>query len=372
MTTAPNRTSIDIVIPSIRLDMERVLEALEMNVPHDVDVSYYVVSDNPKLVSRDFEYKGRSASLIVNAKCLGAPLSRNVGLDAGSGQYVLFMDDDVRASPDILSQYLDAITKEPDAPGYVGPTLFPDPANRFTRGILASGMLTFFLLPRWRQHMLWGTTSNIMVRRDAVGNIRFSKEFPPQGGGEDIDFCLKITARAKRPFRTAPGATVRHPWWGNGRRSYARFFRWAVGDSRLARLHPQYAYRDVPCMTEALVFGNIVLGVLAVTGLVPLATLGVWAAATICSEIAIEGAHVKSHHPKSSIRDMIEASLIRLSNEVGRFLGHLSRGDVARVFVRFDVLGTGEWLPMEKKFARAKFALFSVTAPLSCLVSAML
>ena len=116
-------------------------------------------------------------------------------------------------------------------------------------------------------------------------------------------------------------------------------------------------------MTETLAFGAVVLGSLAFAGLVPPAMLGIWAAATVGSEMVIEGAHVRSHHTKSSVRDMAEASLIRMSNEVGRFLGPLSRRDFSCMLVRFDVLGTGEWLPMEKKFARAKFALFSAMAP---------
>ena len=372
MEMTQGRIGIDVVIPSIRLDMERMLEALDMDVPPNVDISYYVVSDNTSLESKDFEYKGRPARLVVNTESLGAPLSRNVGLESGSGGYVLFIDDDVKAEPDILFRYVDAIGAEPDAPGYVGPTLFPDPMNPFTRGILASGMLTFFVLPTWRQHMLWGTTSNLMVRRDMVGDIRFSKKFPKHGGGEDIDFCMRIAAKSKKPFRTVPEAVVRHPWWGNGRRSYTRFFRWAVGDSRLVHLHPQYAYRDVPSMTETLVLGTVILGSLASAGLVPLAMLGIWAAATVCSEVVVEGAHVMSHHQKSSIRDTVEASLIRLSNEVGRFLGPLSRRDVSCMFVRFDVLGTGEWLPMEKKFARAKFASFSAMVPLSYLLGLLL
>lgn len=367
-----SRISIDIVIPSIRLDMERMLAALDVRIPPNVDVSYYVVSDSPELESKDFEYKGRPARLIVNGESLGAPLSRNVGLEAGSGRYVLFIDDDVRAEPDILFRYVDAIWAEPDAPGYVGPTLFPDPVNGFTRGILSSGMLTFFVLPTWRRHMLWGTTSNLMVRRDVAGDVRFSRKFPKHGGGEDIDFCLRVAAKSKKPFRTVPKAVVRHPWWGNGRRSYTRFFRWAVGDSRLVHMHTQYAYHDVPSMTETLAFGAVVLGSLAFAGLVPPAMLGIWAAATVGSEMVVEGAHVRSHHTKSSVRDMAEASLIRMSNEVGRFLGPLSRRDFSCMLARFDVLGTGEWLPMEKKFARAKFALFSAMAPLSYLLGVSL
>lgn len=357
------RTSIDVVIPSIRLDTERLLEALYMEVPPGVDLRYYIVSDNRDLQSGEFEHNGNPVRVIVNTENLGAPLSRNVGLDAGAGRYVLFIDDDVVIPPDILRPYLDAIREDPNAPGYIGPTLFPDPVNSFTRGIVASGMLTFFELPASPRRMSWGTTSNLMVRRSAVGDVRFSAAFPKHGGGEDIDFCLRVAANAGRWFGTVPEAEVRHPWWRGASRSYARFFRWALGDSRLVRRHPQYAYWDVPDVVETLAFGAAIAGCLAIAGAVPPAVVGVWAGLVVCSEFAVEQAQVRSHHPKSSVAAALEAAAIRISNEMGRFLGPLSRGDASCVFRRFDFVGTGEWIPLERRFTRTKFALFFGAAP---------
>ena len=211
MAGEPDRITIDVVVPSIRLDAEELLGALRMDVPSGVAVRYYVVSDNPRLRPVEMVSDGSPVRVMVNEESLGAPLSRNVGLEAGSGQYILFIDDDVAISPDILRRYLDAIREDPDAPGYVGPTIFPDPVNSFTRGIVASSMLTFFEMPASRRRMSWGTTSNLMVRRSAVGDIRFSAVFPKHGGGEDIDFCLRVAANAGRWFSTVPEAAVRHP-----------------------------------------------------------------------------------------------------------------------------------------------------------------
>ena len=361
-----DRTSIDVVIPSIRLDTERLLEALYMEVPSGVDLRYYIVSDNQDMQSGEFEHNGNPVRVIVNTENLGAPLSRNVGLDAGAGQYALFIDDDVVIQPNILHAYLAAIREEPDASGYVGPTVFPDPVNSFTRGIRASDMLTFFALPIARQHMSWGTTSNLMVRRNAIGNVRFSEAFPKHGGGEDIDFCLRIVSDSGKWFRTVPGARVSHPWWKGAGRSYTRFFRWAVGDSSLVRLHPQYMYRDVPSMTETLVFGTAALGCAAlVAGAVPPAMVGIWVGLVVCSEFAIEQARVRVNHHGFTMRDALESAAIRLSNELGKFLGPLGRRDVSCLLKRFDYFTTGESIPFEKKISRAKFALFSVSVPLS-------
>ena len=358
-------TTVDIVIPSIRLDAEGLLDALALRAPAGVRMRYIVVSDNPGMRPGEFVHEGSPVSVIVNAENLGAPLSRNVGLEAGTGQYILFIDDDVRASPDMLLPYMDAIRRDPEAPGYVGPTLFPEPVNSFTRGILASGMLTFFVLPSTPRQVYWGTTSNLMVRRDQIGDARFSEIFPKHGGGEDIDFCLRVAANAGRPFRTVPEAAVRHPWWRGGGRSYARFFRWAFGDSRLVRIHPGSAYLDVPDLIETLTVGTVAMASAALAGAIPPAMAAIWAGLAILSEFAVEQAQVRSHHPGSAAGACMEAAAIRISSQIGRFLGPLRRGDVRCMFRRFDYVGTGEWKANETRFTRAKFALFVASAAAS-------
>ena len=359
----PGRIGIDVVIPSIRLDPDGVIDSLRMDVPRGVNLHYYIVSDNPAMEPREFKYAGRPVRVMVNEEDLGAALSRNVGMDAGSGTYVLFIDDDVDAPPGILDAYIAAIKEDPGAPGYAGPTAFPDPINPFTRGIRKSGMLHFFGRPEAGQAMAWGTTSNLMVRRSAADGIRFSAAFPRHGGGEDIDFCLRIAERAGRWFKTVPAARVRHPWWRGGRRSYARFFRWSLGDSRLPRLHPRYAYRDVPNMSESLAFGCAALACASLAGVVPPIAAGMWAGLAILSEFVVEQRRVRITDPGSSVRDGIESAAIRLSSEIGKFLGPLGRGSLSHLFMRFDFMCTGETIGFERMFSRSKFVLFSVSVP---------
>lgn len=357
--------TVDVVIPSIRVDAVKMLDALGMDVPAGVDVRYYVISDNQDLRPGSFVHNGCPVTVVVNRDNLGAPLSRNVGLDAGTGTYVLFIDDDVSMPADMLETYMDAARRDPGAPGYIGPTMFPKPVNSFTRGIVASGMLTFFELPSCDRLMSWGTTSNLMVRRDAIGDIRFSKEFPKHGGGEDIDFCIRVAASSGRMFRTVPAATARHPWWHGAGRSYVRFFRWAFGDSLMVRLHPQYAYYDVPDMVETLIIGGTTLACLAIAGTVPSAMPVIWACLALCSEFAIEQFQVRSHHPQSSVAAAVEAAAIRISSQLGRFVGPLSRRNFPYICKRFDYITTGEWMPLEKRFTGAKFALFASCVPIA-------
>lgn len=353
---------IDVVVPSIRVDTEEVLEALSLGAPPPpgVEVSYYVVSDNPSMSTRTTLHGGRPVRCTANPRPLGAPLSRNVGIEQGSGEFILFIDDDVSPAPGLLAAYAEAAAAHPDAPGYAGPTLFPGPVNAFTRGVRASGMLTFFDLPGRDGQMPWCATSNLMVRRSAVGGVRFSSAFPRHGGGEDIDFCLRVVERSGgRWLRTVPAAAVRHGWWGGGRRSYRRFMRWAWGDSRLVAMHPGWRYYSYPNLPETLLFGGPAAAALACAGLLDAWAPAAWLACCAAAEVAVERARVARDRPGRGhgIRDAAEAAAIRLSSDLARLGGMLRRGSARSLFVRFDFAGRMRWAGLERAASLPKFAV---------------
>ncbi|RNJ76456.1 MAG: glycosyltransferase [Nitrosopumilus sp. D6] len=348
--------SVDIVIPSIRHDPKKLLSMLNITIPSDVKLCWYVVSDNPSSESSDFTYGGSPVHVIVNTENLGAPLSRNVGLESGSGDYVFFLDDDVIPAPDILSRYVDVIRSYPDAAGYIGPTFFPDPINSFTRGIRASDFLTFFeISTTMRTWVPWGTTSNLLVPRKNVGSTRFSKIFPKHGGGEDIDFCLNVVNNTQKQFKIVPDAYVRHGWWGGGRRSYRRFFRWAFGDSNIVKIHPETKFRDFPNMFEMLLFGSGVFACLLALEIASVHHVAVSVGIIVACELAGEQTRKRITRGKFSAGDAIESAIIRLSNEMGRIVGNICHKNLAGFFVRFDYFGTGESVPFERKISGLKF-----------------
>ena len=343
---------IDVVVPSIRAGAEEALAALNLDAPPGVEVSYYVVSDNPAMETRITRRGGRLVRCTANSDPLGAALSRNVGIEQGSGDFVLFIDDDVSPEPGLLAAYAEAAAAHPGASGYAGPTLFPAPINSFTRGIVASSMLTMFGLPAEREWVAWATTSNLMVSRRAMGRARFREIFPAHGGGEDIDFCLQAGGR----FKTVPAAAVRHGWWGGGRRSYRRFVRWAFGDSVMPLLHPRAKYYDMPNGVESLFFGLPALAAAAAAGLAEASVPAAWACCVVLSEAAAEQARVRRNTGRFMPAAALESALIRASNDAGRLAGTLRRWRPPLLFARFDFLGTGEWIPGSRAMARWRFA----------------
>lgn len=140
----------------------------------------------------------------------------------------------------------------------------------------------------------------------------------------------------------------------------------------MVRIHPQYAYWDVPNMVGTLALGSAVAECLALARAIPPAAVGIWAGLMVSSEFAVERFQVRSHHSGLSAGAALEAAVIRISSDLGRFPEHLSWGDMPCVFRRFDYMGTGEWKPLETRFTRAKFALFSASAPLAYWLGLML
>jgi GT2 family glycosyltransferase len=325
-----------------------------MPVPEGMTVSYYIVTDGPPDA---IQVSDHSNIRVVGNHNPGAHSARNAGLEAGSGDYILFIDDDVFPEPDLLQSYKEAIQTHPDSIGFVGVVNFPGAENAFEKGVVASYILTFFGIARTQEEVTWGVTANLMVKREAVGSIRFSKAFPKHGGGEDIDFCLRIDQKAGKEFVTVPNAAVNHPWWGGGTRQYRRFARWAYGDSRLPGLFPEFKYRNFPNMIEATALGVCVLLIIGVLN--PKFVLGVgWVIALgFLAEFGFETWSV-ARRGIGSFRTGVESSLVRLSNEVGRVIGNLQRGHVGGFCERFDYFTTGKSIPYERKAARTKFGVF--------------
>jgi GT2 family glycosyltransferase len=175
-----NKLSLDIVVPSIRVDIEKLNLIARLKVPDGVTTHFYFVIDKPEASERFVKtrFQDKEVTIIKNDTNLGAHLSRNKGLEAGSGDYILFLDDDSEVPANLLETYFEAINKSPNSPGFIGPVRFPPCVNSYTQAAVASDILTFWDIAKNTSKLAWGITANLVVKRTAVGNIRFSAKFP--------------------------------------------------------------------------------------------------------------------------------------------------------------------------------------------------
>jgi len=250
--------SIDVIIPSFRLQSEYLLSLIKMEQPPDTVVRYLIIADNPKasIPQALLPYiDGKKVILFRNPANLGSSGSRNKGIDNSIAEWILFLDDDVKPDKDLLFTYLRAIKDHPKEVGFFGKVLFPEPINNFTKGIVASGLPKMYSIADDFEYMRWYPTANVMIKRSAIGNTRFNEIFPKNGAGEEIEFFLSIHKNTGQDLKGVKKAIVHHNWWNNGKRDYTRFFRYLYGGALLSDFFPEYSFYNYPNVIESLFLG---------------------------------------------------------------------------------------------------------------------
>ena len=122
--------------------------------------------------------------------------ARNACLDAAAGDWLIFVDDDETVEPDWLEGHLSAV-RDFAADAVFGP-VFP----RYPEGTPAWFVAADPLFQDWnwdddgRSHP-HGRTGNTLIRRSALGGLRFDPAFG-RSGGEDHDFFLRFAAAGHR------------------------------------------------------------------------------------------------------------------------------------------------------------------------------
>ncbi len=234
--------SIDVIIPSYRLLSEYLLPIVQMDIPQDAQVRFLIIADNPKAeVPSEIGtfIDNKKVILIRNPENLGVCKTRNIGIGNSTADWLLFLDDDVKPSKNLLLSYASAIHNNPADVGFFGNVVFPSATNSFTAGIRASGMLGLFSVPKEPTYRKWTPTANVIVKKSAIGNIRFNEVFAKNGAGEEIDFFLRIYKSSNKELRGIKNAEVYHNWWYNGKRIYTRFIRWNTGHCIIAKHFPR-------------------------------------------------------------------------------------------------------------------------------------
>jgi glycosyltransferase involved in cell wall biosynthesis/peptidoglycan/xylan/chitin deacetylase (PgdA/CDA1 family) len=169
----------------------------------------------------------------------GAAQARNRGAAAAAGEVLLFLDDDMVAQRDLLTEHarmyadgadavLGHIPVHPDSP----PGFLTDDAACFATSMLSQGRLTGLDV----------FTGQLSVRRRVFEEIGgFDERFTSGDllGMEDADFGIRLLARY-RLSHSARAVSHQH-YIVTPRESMRRQRRWAAADVRFARKYPQVA-----------------------------------------------------------------------------------------------------------------------------------
>ncbi len=268
-------TCLNIVVPSFRCDVVALRRITALAAPAGVSLHVLVVVDNPvapkldELVDLLSDWSpNHTVRVSLNTHNMGAPASRNAGLACSTGaDWVLFLDDDVVPDAALLEAYYGATLRSPRARVLVGCTRLPKPETLAQRALEASQMTFFYDVARRMPQPAWGVTANLCVR--APARLWFNEDYPRTGGGEDVDFCLRLKdmlPASERPdaLVAVPEAECVHPFWHDISR---QVLGWALGDVLCLDALPAHTFRAPPNWAEFLLLAalaaNTTLGMAA-------------------------------------------------------------------------------------------------------------
>ncbi len=231
---------------------------------------------------------------------------------------------------------LEAIAEHPGEIGFLGLINFPEANTNFTKAIKASGSMDIFNIATRKFSFAWGATANTMIKRSAMSKIKFSKVYPKSGGGEDVDFFLRVRKQNNyKNFKTLPGAVVYHPWWKNEVIDFTRPFRYGKGNSHLGALNPEYTYYDFFNTPEVLF-----LSLLAAIALFfikdSLAILSLkFIIGVLLIELFASAVQTVKRFPKANIKVIVFVAALRFVHESGLLLGKIAAFQFWRIGERF-------------------------------------
>ncbi len=407
-TPPPINFLVDIVVPTFRIELPFLERLCSLVVPEYFRTTFIVVVDNPsKLLgvsgmlgssttdenqaalvleqhlanaskSLSNGFRGNNVRVRCNAKNLGASASRNKGVDESSAEYVLFLDDDVIPEPDVLEAYGTALKTQVldskyELVGLVGLVRFPRSSSLPLRhAAVLMSYLTFMFEIADNPHYTrpaWGVTANILVKRTG---IRFDTAYAKTGGGEDVDFCLRLTETGAGELRACPSAVVYHPFWPGSSWTLSRhFFNWARGDSALFARFPEHCYYSWPNAVECMLFLVPMLIACKVgTGFILTMSL-----LFLAADVGVEMSDLSNFRHRCALLHFerplwfyvaahVLANIYVFVLESGRLWGHLKRLELQNLTRRFD-WHCGRLENSSQSFIRRefhKFVLFSSIA----------
>lgn len=225
---------LDRLLASLAPAVARVTEPVEMIV---VDDSGPVAAAAHRRTCSRY-----GARYVRGPRHVGA--KRNAGVAVATGDLILFVDSDCRATPELLSRHLAAMRAAPPAvAASAGPTEVEGAGTAvfdvMRRSVLLNGDLE---RPRRAGRVPWATTSNLMVRADAFRAVGgFVERSLTAVGGEDVDFGLRLTA-AGYEIQCEPPAVVVHDRSSSDslRAAARRLYTYGRSEQWLATVHPHY------------------------------------------------------------------------------------------------------------------------------------
>ena len=345
--------TIDVVVPSFRTPFSLLRRIVSLADPPGCSVKFIVIVDDPSApnIADIVSLQNERVRVRVNSTNLGAPASRSRGLAEACSDWVLFLDDDVEIQQSCLDAYARAAAdKGSQFSGFVGSTKLPLVTSLMYEATRLSDITFFYDLPGWMgDNVPWGVTANLLVRH--VDGLTFDEDFAKTGGGEDVDYCIRIAAAVGKPLGRVVDATVIHDWWpcASSPAYLRRFWKWTMGDGHLMYKHPQFVYVSFPNVIELSLCLGAATPFLTTWTLLKLA-LALWLVEIGCDATqAMSGPESRHLSPTRRLLAALLSPLFKNTVDLGHMTFHLLRGRPFFLLHRFDwFLGNYNCVELER------------------------
>ncbi len=286
-----------------------------------------------------------------------AAAKRTIGAEQARSELVLFIDSDCIATPGLLREYVRAFSSAPpDVGAMIGPTdMAGTPAAWPWPVVERSRMYNqCYGFARDYEQVLWGTTSNICVRRQALLKVGgFDDGGPVAAGGEDVDFGIRLNAAGFR-ILTRPQAVVHHrrEHITSVRQVAASLFGYGRADVHLCAQHPE---RRGAYLNPVAVAGGAFL--MAMLGDRRARSVGVVLASAAVTVVARTRCAASANPYRSATEDTarprifdpldLGATVLDLAFDGGVLLEALRRRRPMLAVSRFDYVDPHSFVPVE-------------------------
>lgn len=344
----PSLMTIDVIVPTFRLPLDGLRNIASLRANKPVFVCFWFVVDNPdntsqvsallSLLDGSNENGNYVVSVIVNSENLGAARARNTGLAWSDADWVVMLDDDVDPHPRLLDAYIAGVCRNPEAVVLTGVINFPKPVTIWHHALKASELIYFFGASGEIPHLPWPVTGNTCVRGRENENFVFLDKFPKGGGGEDIDFGLRIKGVVPTCIVSVPDAQVDHPWFdGLFGNATAHMMNYMKGDSIIEATMGDKTYTILPGWAEILaVFLPVVMFIKSVTTCIR------WAGAVAFVELLCRAsahlslAYESTNRSLTSVPAALLAASLHMAQDLARVYHSLRRMEWRTFFRRLD------------------------------------
>ena len=243
---------LSVVVPTHgRPDLvEALLASIAADAPSaGVDVQVLLVDDSaPDDAAAIRVAADRCGARVFPAESPNVGGKRNLGVARAAHDLILFLDSDVAIRPGTLRAHIERLRDaSEDVAGCLGKVEFVGKETYPWKVIEAMQLTLPFAYPDVADHVPWGPTANLSVRRGPFLAIGGFDTTLPRYGGEDVDLGLRLTDRGLR-IVTAREAVAEHAiaTWSTWRQNLRRLWSFGLADYELLVRHPSRSFVDFP------------------------------------------------------------------------------------------------------------------------------